>query len=112
MRPISPSNMANSGRASFSMAPSDHVHALMLKDGQPAKTVIPEGAAHVAFSGTVDIYVLFGMDTVVAVVPSVNDTDGTAPELNPAMRFIPQDHTHISIVSPDDGVVTLSFYGV
>lgn len=111
MRPISPSGMADEGRASFSMAPSDTVNALILADGQPEVSPIPPGAAHVAFSATIDVYVRFGGESVMVAVPAENELDGQAPELNPSMRFIPQDATHIAVVGSGAGVVTLSFYG-
>jgi hypothetical protein len=49
---------------------------------------------------------------VAADVPSGDVTDGSASELNPAMRRLPDNEAYISLISPSSGatVVTMTFY--
>jgi hypothetical protein len=72
----------------------------------------PTGCAFVNFSPAqgVDYYVLFG--STAAAVPSVSLTTGNGSELNPTLRNVGSTlaTTGLSIISPQTGVVTMSWY--
>lgn len=99
-----------SNRGSITPQPPDYVDARVLSAGSAKRHAVPEGARFVSFSATMDFYALFGDSSVVAAVPSTDVTNGTAPELNPMARKIPDATTHISLVAEAAGKVTLSFW--
>lgn len=113
MRYLQPSGGADDGRASSFVQPSDTVNARVLAAAGTAElSAIPDGARYVGFAATADFFALFGDDEVVAILPAADVTNGTAPELNPGMRAIPEGATHISLVTPTAGaIVTLSYWG-
>ncbi len=98
------------GRGALAPPPSDYIDARVLAGGTVEVHAIPSGAKFVVFSANAEFYAKFGSSTVTTAVPSADVTDGTAPELNPGARMIPQGATHIALISPAGGVVTLSFY--
>lgn len=99
-----------SNRGSITPQPPDYVDARVLAAGTAKRHTVPEGARFVSFSATVDFFALFGASDVTAAVPSTDVTDGTAPELNPMARKIPDGVTHISLIAEAAGKVTLSFW--
>lgn len=78
-----------------------------------AETIaVPSGANWVLFSATADMYADFQGQT--AVVPG-DVTDGSAPELNPSMRYIGNIEaisalSTISVISAATCIVTASFW--
>jgi len=98
-------------RGMFAPPPSDTVHARVLAANTAELVAVPAGAMFVVFSATADFYVKFGASEVAAAVPGGDVTDGTASELNPSAREIPDGATHLSLVSAAACTVTLSFYG-
>lgn len=67
----------------------------------------PTGARYVIFSCTSNFYVNC---FTTATVP-VDTTDGTASELNPSgYEFNPNELPAISVISPNDCVITAAFY--
>ena len=92
----------------FALRPSDYVLSRSLAASTAESFTVPTSprARFVLFSSNVDFYANW---TTTATVPG-DVTDGSASELNPSMRFIPNDCTAISVISPDAGVVTASFW--
>ena len=91
---------------SFALRAPDYVSAAVLSASTEETVSVPEEASHVFFAGTADFYV--GYDDT-AAIPSSDVTDGTGHELNPTVRLI-RGVTDISLISPSNSVVTLSFY--
>lgn len=74
---------------------------------------VPAGANHVFFSSNIDFYSIAtptGKTAVVATVPGISTTDGSACEMNPIGRYCGNVAT-ISLISASSGIVTASFYG-
>lgn len=92
----------------FALRPSNYVLARSLAASTAESFTVPTSprARFVLFSANGDFYANF---TGTAAIPG-DVTDGTAAELNPAMRFIPNDCTAISVIAPDATVVTASFW--
>lgn len=116
MRYLSPSSGFDSGRASLSLEPADNVQAIVLAAGVAERVTLPVAAGgqpaakYCLFSATGDFFAKFGDNTVTAIVPSGDITDGTAPELNPVMRTKPSGVTHVSLISASAITVTIAFY--
>ena len=89
---------------------SDTIDARVLASNTAERHTSPTGALFVSFSATGDFYALFGTSGVTAAVPGSDVTDGTASELNPNARRIPDGVTHISLIAPEATVVTLAFW--
>ena len=85
--------------------PSDYVLSRSLASDTAESFTVPSGARFVMFAATGDFYVNY---TTTATVPG-DVTDGTASELNPAMRFI-NGVAAISVIAPANTVVTASFW--
>jgi hypothetical protein len=111
LRTFLPPNVDPTARMSFSPPPSDYTDALVLSANTAKRHPIPAGAKFVSFSSPIDFWAKFGSSTVTAAAPSADVTDGSAGELNPTSREIPDGITHISVVSAVAGTVALSFYG-
>ena len=86
----------------------DYVDALVLVANTAVQLTMPAGAAFVYMTSNCDIYVAYGANPT-AVVPSVNVTDGTSNELNPAGRYI-EGVAKMSFISPQGGVVTVAIF--
>jgi hypothetical protein len=95
---------------------TDTVDARVLAAGVEETHTIPtwNDAASVAhqanfvlFAANCDFYVRW--DATVAV-PAADVTDGTAGELNPTLRAVPAGVTTCHIISPQGGVVTMSWF--
>lgn len=66
-----------------------------------------EVAADADFIGTVDAVSVIP----VAIVPAADNITGQASEMNPAMRWLPPDITHLSLITAATAaVVTMSFW--
>jgi hypothetical protein len=101
------------GNSAFALRQSDWIDARVLSAGGAAEDFqAPALARYVLFSGNGDFYCRIKEgSTVTATVPT-DTTDGTAAELNPAMRFLPGEQAYISLISPTAGatVVTMNFF--
>ena len=86
---------------------SDTVHSYVLVAATAQSVTIPVGATAMAFASTGNFYA--NLRGAVAIVPSVNITNGTSPELNPTVRSTAGLST-ISIISAATPTVTISFY--
>lgn len=98
-----------SAKLSLVLPVPQHVCSLYLSAGVPKTVQVPSWATTVLFSATAltDFYVAYG---ATASLPVSDITDGTGLELNPTARRI-AGVSSISLVSPNGGAVTLSFYG-
>lgn len=99
-------------RDAFALAPSDVIDARVLAAAMAEVHTIPTGARYVSFAATADFYAKFGVssESAAAAVPAGDVTNGTASELNPGPRRIPDGMTHIGLISEVACKVTLSFY--
>jgi hypothetical protein len=70
----------------------------------------PTLAKYVLFSANGDFYCQINETSVAATVPVASTTDGTASELNPAMRQLPINQAYISLIAAVDTIVTAMFY--
>ncbi len=68
-------------------------------------------ASHVLLNSNADIYARYNAAAAgtAATVPG-DTTDGTACEMNPAMRFLGSSVAEISVISASACIVTASFY--
>ena len=82
------------------------INAIALAGGVETIADVPQGATVCIFSGDGDFYL---RPDATAVLPVTDITDGTAPELNPAQWDV-HDIAQLHLVSPEDTIVTLSFY--
>lgn len=69
----------------------------------------PTDARLVLFSGTGDFYVKIAANPT-AAVPAADVSDGTASELNPAVRWFNKNSDKIAVIAAADVVVTMSYY--
>lgn len=93
------------GISTFAIAP-DWINVYLLSAGVAKDCVVPSTAEYVFFNTNVDIWVKMNG---IASIPTIDITDGSAPEFMPAVRQI-KGITNISIISPNDGFVILSFF--
>lgn len=107
---------ADAARIATALPPSDYVNALVLAANVAADDEIPQGATYVVFGAApaVNYYVQFvdenDTNSGPAAVPGASVDDGSAAALNPRYFAIPEWATHLSAVSPEGGVLTLSYY--
>lgn len=73
-----------SSKAGFALQAPEYVDSVELT-GTAVQLTVPAGARYAVFSGTDNFYVAYGADPT-AVVPSGTTSDGSASELNPAVR--------------------------
>jgi len=109
--PLRPFSSGTVARAAYAPPPSNFIDARVLGVATAERHTLPTGAKKVIFSADTNFYALFGDSTVVAAIPAADVVNGSAPELNPESREIPDGVTHVSLISPAAGIVTLSFYG-
>jgi hypothetical protein len=100
------------GRDSFALRAPSYVNSRALAAGVAETIAAPNGARYVLLACTADFYVNWQGQT--AAVPG-DIADGSAPELNPAMRYIGQLEGvaalgSFSVISPEASVVTASFF--
>lgn len=98
---------ANRKAESFAIIPSQYVNAYVLVAATAQAVTIPTGARFALFSCNNDFYVDFQGGT--AAVPAANVTNGSAPELNPAVRGI-EGLSSFSVISPDAAILTISYF--
>jgi hypothetical protein len=107
----------------FALRQSLWIDSVALTPGGAAVAVTaPTNAKYVLFSAQAgkDFYMLVtpksGGSAVAAVVPTTTTTDGSSPELNPAMRMLPDNGgSFMSIISPTTngtGIITLQYFGL
>lgn len=96
------------GCEGYALRPSNYVLSRSLAAGVAESFTIPTSPRprFVLFGATADFFADFDST---AVVPG-DVTNGTAPELNPALRFIPNGCTAISVISSSPCIVTASFW--
>lgn len=94
------------GVAGHVIVPSSHRVAIPLMAGVARSVTVPAGAGTVLFAATAPFWAQYG---AAAVLPTGDVLDGTAPELNPAARWI-RDIVQIGLVAAEDCTVSLSFY--
>ncbi|WP_293862530.1 hypothetical protein [uncultured Alsobacter sp.] len=97
-----------SNRGSITPQPPGYVDHIRLSANTPKRYEIPAGAKSISFSADGDFYALYGGSSVVTSIPSDDVTDGSAAELNPMARRLPDGITHISLVAPAATRVTIS----
>lgn len=89
--------------------PSDYIDAKAILAGVAERVTIPTGYNMVFISPTNNVFVKCGNSSITATVPG-DTSDGTSSELNPSGYFLDGTHTHISLISPEDTIVTLAYY--
>ena len=110
MRPFLETYPYGSQRAALAPPPSDATVGVVLSPGVSRTVALPAGARFVAMSFTGDAWVRFGTASVTAAVPAGLVADGSAPELNPAARRIPDDATHVALVTEVAAKGSLAFW--
>ena len=100
------------GRRMFAPLPSDSIDARVLAANTAEVHAIPEDAKFVVFAASALFYAKFGSSSgaAAAAIPSTDVTNGSAPEMNPEARTIPEGATHIGLIAPSIAVVTMGFY--
>lgn len=94
----------------FALGAPEYTNARVLAANTAESVTIPDGCNLVNFSGNADFYVRYNGT---ATVPSGDVTDGTAAELNPALRRIAtgDGSASFSIIAPvANTTVTMSFF--
>lgn len=89
----------------FALQPPDYVDSVVLT-GSAVQFTVPIDARYVVFSSGGDFYVSYG-DNPTAEEPSGTTSDGSASELNPAVRRL-DGVDKISIIGSSS--VTLAYY--
>jgi hypothetical protein len=101
---------------SFALRQSDCIMARVLAANTAETIQAPTNAKYVVFSADGDFYCTIAASSTAAAVPAADVTDGSASELNPAVRIIPYDTSgnpgYISVIAPMARVVTMMFYKV
>ncbi len=105
---VSNLDIVNAGIA-FALRQSDWIDARVLAANTAVTFQAPAGARFVLFSADGDFYCRTASASTAAAVPTADVTDGTAAELNPAMRFI-GDMEFISVIANAPRVVTMQFF--
>lgn len=88
---------------------SDYVEGAALAANTAERLVIPSGAKFVLFSCTDNFCAKIGSATVTAAMP-IDTTDGSASMLNPSFRRIPENSTHISVISTNASSMTVEYF--
>ncbi|WP_029008336.1 hypothetical protein [Azospirillum halopraeferens] len=86
--------------------PSSHRLAVVLTAGGSRTVAVPAGARFVLINATGPLWVQYG---AAATVPAADITNGTAPELNPAARWI-EGITTLGLAAPGACAASLAFY--
>lgn len=93
--------------------PSALNDAIVLVANVAQEYTIPADADVIAFSRTTDFYARWDGST--AVIPTAAVTDGTAPELNPEVRWVigySGAPATVSLISPAACTITISRYQI
>lgn len=94
----------------YALRQSDWIDARTLAAGVAETFQAPAKAKYVLFSANGDFYAKIAAASTAATIPAGDVTDGTASELNPAMRQLPADQAYISLIAPVDTIVTMLMY--
>lgn len=94
----------------YALRQSDWIDARVLAAGVAETFQSPVGAKYVLFSSTGDFYAKIATASTAATVPAADVTDGTASELNAAMRQLPVEQAYISLIAPAAQIVTMQFF--
>ncbi len=105
---VSNLDIVNSGLA-FALRQSDWIDARVLAANAAETFQAPAGSRFVLFSADGDFYCKTASASTAAAVPTTDVTDGTAAELNPAMRVI-GDMEFISLIAAAPRIVTMQFF--
>lgn len=101
--------MSVSSDGSFALKQSDCINARVLAAGVAETFQVPAGSEVVVFSATGDFYAKIADTSTDAAVPSADVTDGSASELNPAVREV-SPTGYISLIASAATIVTLAYY--
>ena len=101
--------VVNAGMEAFALRQSNWINARVLAANTAETFQAPAGARFVLFSADGDFYCKIAPASTAAAIPAADVTDGTAPELNPAMRYIGEQE-FISLIAPAATVVTMQFF--
>jgi hypothetical protein len=89
---------------------SNWIDARILGAGAAETFQAPATAKYVLFSANGDFYARIDPAGVAAFVPAGDIVDGSAAELNPAMRQLPSDQAYISLIAAVATTVTMQFF--
>lgn len=90
--------------------PSAYINSMAIVASTAERQALPTGYQFVVINSTSNTYVKLGDASVEATIPG-DVTDGTSSELNPmGYSLLETDATHISVISPLNGIVTLGYY--
>jgi len=73
------------GRPTVTLEPSDSRQVLALAAGAPKTLAVPADATVMMVAATNNVWIQYGGT---AAVPGADITDGSAPELNPGVRYV------------------------
>ena len=100
-----------SGNPMIGINAATYVDAIVLAAGVPELYTIPSGAINVLINCTSDVWIRYG---AAAAEPSTEIIDGTASELNPALRTIVKadgtKYTTIGFESATDNKCSISIW--
>lgn len=106
---LSPLEIVNAGQMAFALRQSNWIDARVLAANTAETFQAPAGARYVLFSANGDFYCRIAAASTAAAVPAADVTDGSAAELNPAMRYV-AEVDYISLIAPAATIVTLVYY--
>lgn len=101
--------VVNAGMSAFALRQSNWINARVLAANTVETFQAPALARFVLFSADGDFYCKIAPASTAAAVPAADVTDGTAPELNPSMRYIGEQE-FISLIATAATVVTMQFF--
>jgi len=99
-------------RSPYSLLQSNKILPVVLSAGISQTVAIPTGSKYVlmAVNGGNDFYMLLSNASNTSIaVPTVTSASASGPELNPLLRTV-VGYTYISLISPANCVITLSYF--
>ncbi len=102
--------IANSKNQAFALKQSSWIDARVLAANVAETFQAPALARYVLFSSTGDFFCKIAPASTAAAVPAADVTDGTAAELNPAMRYLDGERPYISLIASATTAVTMQFF--
>lgn len=106
---VSNLEVVNAGMNAYALRQSNWIDARVLGIATAETFQAPAGARYALFAANGDFYCKTATASTAAAVPAADVTDGTASELNPAMRYI-GELEFISLISPAACVVTIQYF--
>lgn len=106
---VSSMEIVHLGMMTFALRQSDWIDARVLAAGVAETFQAPAGARFVLFSADGDFYCKLALASTDAAIPAADVADGTASELNPAMRAI-RESEFISLIASAATVVTMQYF--